>query len=328
MQKLATAVERLPPPVIRKFAAIRGIVRRRRPDIIHFHGYCGGNAPDMGLHVALAMFPDDETHTAVTTHTSIRMLRAMSSTTLADIYYRSVRKLVESGFDGVLGFSQYDRGIYSRARMFFEVGVGVSLQDFVECDHQSIFERMGIPRNNKIVLYVGRLEPNKGVHHLVRAFSEVQKKSPDTSLVVAGTLTSTFRATLEKARAGVPGVYFPGFLSGHDKVCAFRNADLFCLPSYHEMFPITVLEAWAARIPVIVGNTGGSPLMVEPGTDGLHVRFGDVSDLADKMSLLLADEQVRAQMGRAGRKKVSERYTWSTVTTRVEHAYAQLIEAQ
>lgn len=155
------------------------------------------------------------------------------------------------------------------------------------------------------VVFVGRLDPVKGVTLLLEAFAALRARHPGARLTVAG--DGGIRARLEaraKALGLAEAVRFPGYLDEGQVADLLATADMLVLPSFAEGLPVVLMEALAARIPVIATQIAGVPELVEDGVTGLIVPPGDVVALEAAISRLLSDPDLRARMGAAGRAKV------------------------
>ncbi len=104
----------------------------------------------------------------------------------------------------------------------------------------------------------------------------------------------------------------------------FARADLFVLPSLFDSFPIAILEAMAAGLPVVATRVGGVPDVVEDGRSGILVESGDDAGLARALETLSADEALRRDMGRYGRER-SLRYSWDAVVLQVKRVYEDAV---
>ena len=104
-------------------------------------------------------------------------------------------------------------------------------------------------------------------------------------------------------------VSFDGPLYGHDKEEAYRNADVFVHPTREDCFPLVILEAMSAGLPVVSTEEGGIPDEVEDGVTGLLSRKGDVAGLARCLERLLTDASTRRRMGAAGRERFDRHFT-------------------
>ena len=117
---------------------------------------------------------------------------------------------------------------------------------------------------------------------------------------------------------GVSGhVEVMGWTAGDAKVDAFQSADVYCLPSYAENLPVSILEAMAARLPVVSTPVAGTPEEVLEGETGFLVQPGDRDALSDRLIRLLSDGALRTTMGQAGRKHAEENFDNEVVCKRL-----------
>lgn len=176
-------------------------------------------------------------------------------------------------------------------------------------------------------LYAGRLAENKGLHHLLPAFARDVEARGAGTLVLMGQDWGQGEALARQAEElGVADrIEVLGFVDWDRYRAVHRRADVFCLPSEWEAFGIVLLEAWAAGTPVVATRVGGVPWVVDDGEDGLVVPYGDVAALADAAGELLDDPDRAEAMGRRGRDKTFERFTWSGVVDDLEALYREVV---
>jgi glycosyltransferase involved in cell wall biosynthesis len=171
----------------------------------------------------------------------------------------------------------------------------------------------------KRLLFVGRLAAVKGVAVLIDAFVEVLRSHPEARLTLIG--DGAERSALEalaKRRGVAERIEFAGFRSQDEVADALAEADLFVLPSFAEGVPVVLMEAMAARLPVVASRIAGVPELVEDGTSGLLVPPGDAAALATAVGTLLADPERRARMGQAGRARVLAEFDQATEAARLD----------
>jgi glycosyltransferase involved in cell wall biosynthesis len=152
----------------------------------------------------------------------------------------------------------------------------------------------------RIVLFLSRLDPIKGLDLLLDGFGKIRATHPDAALVVAGNGDHGFVARLRE-QAHLLGierdVVWVGFLEGEGKRAAFAAADVFVLPSYSENFGVAVVEAMASGLPVIVSDQVGIHREVAEAKAGLIVRC-DANEVSDAVVRLLSDGEERRQISR------------------------------
>ena len=181
-------------------------------------------------------------------------------------------------------------------------------------------------RGRIVILFLGRLNPTKGLSILARSFSRISRNFPDAVLLVAGPDEEGGRRQMEsilRCEGVSERVVFTGMLSGEDKVVALGLADLFVLPSYSEGFSIAVLEALASRLPVVITKACNFPEVGEYGA-GFVVEPNEEA-VSGAIGMLLSDPYLRASMGYRGRKLVSERYTWQASAAIIADLYRSLV---
>ena len=173
-----------------------------------------------------------------------------------------------------------------------------------------------IPEDAPRVLYAGRLRTRKAVAVLVEAFARLQDRHPTARLIVAG--DGEQRPALE-AQATALGldaksIRFLGAIPRPDMVRWYRRADIFCLPSIYEGFPLAILEAMAVGLPVVTTTASGMPEAVVDGESGLLVPPEDVDALSQALHHLLGDVDARRAMGQAAQHRAAECFAISKIS--------------
>jgi glycosyltransferase involved in cell wall biosynthesis len=163
----------------------------------------------------------------------------------------------------------------------------------------------------RIVGAAGRLSPEKGFEHLVDAAARVIAKEPTTGFVLFGDGVLRERLQRQIDRLGIAdGFLLAGFRRDLDRF--LPGLDVFTLPSYTEGLPNVVLEALAARVPVVATAVGGTPEALEDGEDGFLVPPGEPGPLADRILALLSDSERRAVIGLTGQRHVQEKFSFAS----------------
>jgi glycosyltransferase involved in cell wall biosynthesis len=175
-----------------------------------------------------------------------------------------------------------------------------------------------------MVLYLNRLESRKGYEHLLEAIPVVLEHCPQTKFVLGGH-GDVVSARQIAAELGVErAVEFPGWVEGDQKWCLLAQADILCLPSFSEGVPITLLEAMGAGVAVVTTPVGGIPDVVQDGVNGLLVRPGDVTSIAESLIRLLTDADLRSQLSNAGRQTVEKVHSLPIIDENLRRLYAGL----
>lgn len=174
------------------------------------------------------------------------------------------------------------------------------------------------PTNERLVLYAGRLSPQKGVEHLLATVERVLSIHPQTRWVVVGRMTPTAAQRLQPfLEPASTHVLFEGAQPRAELACYYRAADCVVVPSIYEPFGMVAIEAMAAGTPVIVSDIDGLREIVVDGESGLCVPFDDrpISARPDGEALacaqirLLGDEQLRKRLGNAGQQRVQSHFS-------------------
>jgi phosphatidylinositol alpha-mannosyltransferase len=176
------------------------------------------------------------------------------------------------------------------------------------------------------IVFVGRLDPRKGIEHLIAAVPEVVTRTRGRArFLIVG--DSSRRRMLE---ATVPPdmrehVTFVGAVPATDLPRWYATADIFVAPATgNESFGIVLLEAMAAGRPVVCSDIPGYRSVVVPGQNGLVHEPGDVDGLADVLCTLVVDDERRAMLSANGRKRALE-FAWPRVTDAIESLYQKLL---
>jgi D-inositol-3-phosphate glycosyltransferase len=184
--------------------------------------------------------------------------------------------------------------------------------------------------DHPVLLFVGRIQPLKGLTVAIGALAELSDRHPDAVLVAVGGRSGVGGAEEMAAaealidRHGLAGrVRFVPPQPHHMLSTYYRAADVCVVPSRSESFGLVALEATACGTPVVAAAVGGLRTVVDDGVTGLLVDSRDPADYAEALESLL-DDSVRAEaMARAGAEH-ARGYTWSTTAARLRRLYADL----
>jgi glycosyltransferase involved in cell wall biosynthesis len=174
-------------------------------------------------------------------------------------------------------------------------------------DRSAVRLSLGLDPDRRYAITVARFHPVKDHTTLLRGFQQVAVARPDVDLLLAG--EGPLRGELERLTHSLNLEGRVRFLGVRSDVPALLEAvDLFALTSVSEAASLTILEAMASRLPVVVTAVGGNPEIVRQGVEGLLVPRGDAQAVAGAIMRLLDDPRAAARMGEAGRARVEERY--------------------
>ncbi|MEC0267545.1 glycosyltransferase family 4 protein [Paenibacillus anseongense] len=189
---------------------------------------------------------------------------------------------------------------------------------------------LGIPPGFHVVLFVGRLLPKKGCHHLINAMKLVIRKYPKTALVIIGSkwygdrTISTYVTKLRKRAMAVSSyIYFTNFIPVDRLPSYYTMSDVLVVPSqWQEPLARVQYEAMAAGIPIISSNRGGNPELVLNEKNGYIIdRYTDPRAYAQAIITLLSNQEKRIRIGRENRKLITDRYNFEKYAQRLSNLY-------
>jgi glycosyltransferase involved in cell wall biosynthesis len=212
---------------------------------------------------------------------------------------------------------EWYRKTYGKAPIYINYGATVSSRG---ADH-TVLHKLGV-EENRYVLSVGRLVPEKGVHHLISAFNDLETRTK-YSLVIVGRnpYESTYESSLR--RLAKDNVKFLGQVYGSDMENLFKGAYLYVNASELEGTSLALLSAMGFGNCVLVSDI---PENLETmGDAGVSFRNGDVSDLREKMLHILSDPRIVSNCRRKAVERVARAYSWDSAADRMEQLYLSLI---
>ncbi len=183
----------------------------------------------------------------------------------------------------------------------------------------------------KLILFCGYKNYEKGALSILKSIPYILKKIKKVYFAFIGPSTVAFNRELSKIKKleKVKIINFsPENLTGYfdkKKLAAFKEADIYLMPSRSDAFGISFLEAWSMGKPVIGARIGATPEVIRENIDGLLVEFDNPKDIAQKVIFLLKNNKLRKLYGSAGQLKVSQKYTWDIVAKETHYTYQNLL---
>lgn len=208
------------------------------------------------------------------------------------------------------------------------VSLGVNCNDFTNLPEYGIF-RSKYPalKNKKVILFLSRINFKKGLDILIKAFARLKGERNDLCLVIAGPDNEGYGAKVKKwlNKEGVlNSTVFVGMLLGEDKLAAFRDSDIFVLPSYSENFGIAAVEAMACGVPTVISNKVGIYREVQENNAGVVVECNETS-LYLGIRSVLDNDKLREELSLSGKKMAQEHYNIDKVADRMIEIYKEMI---
>jgi len=200
---------------------------------------------------------------------------------------------------------------------------GVEVSTFnLNINREEVKRRYGIKPNERIVLFIGRLVPQKGVDMLIKAVPLIIQRHRDARILIAGDGWSrTYLEELVKSMNLGDHVRFLGFISDWELADLMVAADVLVVPSVYEPFGIVALEGMAAGTPVVATNIGGLSEIIEHDRTGVLVYPRNPESIAWGVNRVLSDHKYADWLVRNARRKVLEAYSWEEIAKRTVEVY-------
>ncbi|MGZ8432248.1 MAG: glycosyltransferase [Candidatus Deferrimicrobiaceae bacterium] len=293
---------------------LRSLIRRDRIDLVHAHMY------HANLYGRLAAFREGVPAVISVHNTYVRpkILRRVLNWWLA-----RRTPFILAGSDAIRDdIVKYD-GVPSGKIHVIPYGVDAE-QFHCALSRGEAREKLGLPKERFIVGTVGRLEEQKGQINLIDAAGRLSREGREVTLLIVGSGREEDRLREQAIREGIgDAVLFLG--TRRDLSELFRAMDVFAFPSLWEGFPIALLSAMAAGLPVIVTPVGGVPEVVKDGINGLIVPAGDPTALAAAIWRVHEDPVGASVLGGAAEATVRNRYSHRTTARRIMEIYEQVL---
>jgi len=213
---------------------------------------------------------------------------------------------------------------------------GVNTDRFYPIPMDEAKEVVGIPMEDRMVLFVGRIEPLKGIDTLIEAMAMLKikcKKCPHYLVIIGGENDSPaeqLSSEMERLKKlsqelGIDDVIIFSGKRGQDSLPYYYSAaELVVMPSHYESFGMVALEAMACGTPVIASEVGGLRYLIKEGETGYFVPMKNPEILAERMRILLLDEELRCKMG-MNAAEYARNYDWSIIAREVIAVYEKVI---
>ena len=200
---------------------------------------------------------------------------------------------------------------------------GIDPDQFRRTTDRDALDRLGV--RAPYVLFVGRITDQKGIFHLLEAALALPA-GVQVVLCASAPDTPEIEERLRRAVTGQPNVKWINEMVPVPVVTQlYSHAAVFCCPSVYEPFGLINLEAMACEAPVVASGVGGILEVVEDGKTGLLVPPAQPAALAEALTRVLGNPDLARDMGKAGRRRVEEKFAWASVAERTEQVYADAI---
>lgn len=305
-----------------------------RYDVVHAHYWLSGWAAELAKRYW-------DTPFVQMFHTTAHMKNAVAAKIdqETDLRVRSEKRLLTLA-NGLIAANPDER-----ADLIWSMGVptekvcvippGVDLELFQPIDRSLARAELGIAPQERVVLFVGRIDPIKGIDTLIGAAEQMlasaSLETPPTFLIVGGDLDAAGQpeGPLAQIAADITAkgidqhFRLAGSQSQDSLPLYYSAADVVAVPSRYESFGLVAVEALSCGVPVVASRAGGLRFTIDEGETGFLVKPQSALALADALTRVLADDALRARMAAQARPSVL-RYSWPNVASQVMHVYRRL----
>ena len=179
----------------------------------------------------------------------------------------------------------------------------------------------------KVILYLGLFIKRKNPSFLIKVFSQIKKKQPNTKLIMIGKGPEEKKLkALAKSLNLNRDVIFPGPKYEKEKVKYYQTADVFAFASHNEGFVLSVLEAMAAGLPLVLPDSVSFPESVAPGINGYLAQPNSLKDWVNKLSQIISNGKLQHKMSHEARKRAVKEFSWNTCAEKNLRAYRTLVK--
>ncbi len=241
------------------------------------------------------------------------------------------RKILKEAFALHAITQEEIKNIYSFVdnKKVFLIPNGLDLEEFETLPDREVIERTHPElKGKRVILFLGRLHPVKGLDILAKAFGNILKERDNIQLLVAGPDNNAYKGQLVDmlgAEKALNNTIFTGMLVGKEKLAALSRADIFVLPSYSDVRGISTLEAMACSLPVVITKQCQFP-EVEKVRAG-KVVDADANQLSEALIELLDNPELCKRMGERGKRLVMKKYTWDVVADKIITLYKKVLDS-
>ena len=235
--------------------------------------------------------------------------------------------------DRIIAFSAHERDAMARlygadpSRVML-APCGVDLAKFRPLDQKEVRKQLGL-NGEKVLLYVGRVEPLKGLDLLVETAAQMEAGEENVRMMVVGgggpgePETDRVRRLAEERQ--VHGLIdFVGRVNHDDLPLYYNAADVCVVPSYYESFGLVALESMACGTPVVASRVGGLPTIVHHGHTGFLKSWRCPEAFAHSVEMIISSSSLQESMGAAARQR-AELMGWSNVASMISEEYLVLV---
>jgi glycosyltransferase involved in cell wall biosynthesis len=297
-------------------------------DIVHVHSY-------RHFHTILAGFicKMKNKPCILTTHSPFHPLhtRNLISKTFVIAYDYFLKFFVDKFFSKVITITSFENNHFKHLlkKRVITIPNGIDERIFrkiKKAKYLRLMKKFGISKKDKIILFVGRVHPTKGIEFLIKTIKEVKQNSWKAFIVGPIQDKEYFEYLSKKIREYKLSdkIFFTGFVTEEEKLILYDISKIFFLPSIYEPFGIVILEAFARGKPVIAVDSDGPRFLINHGENGFLVKYGDIKNVAKYIRLLLNDKKLYKKISQNNIKKAKQ-FTWNKIVEKIIKVYEEVL---
>ncbi len=188
-------------------------------------------------------------------------------------------------------------------------------------------KRLGIKKDDKIVLFFGRLNPVKSPDHLVLAGREILKKRKDIYFIFRGPDEGMKNKIKDMIKNEPNMILMEPTRNKREIAKMYQAANVYVLPSYREGLPLTLFEAMASGLPIIATPVNGVPYEMKDPDNGFFITYGDIKDLRNKIIEIINNPQKAKKISKNNIKRAKD-YDWDNITEKTFKIYEEVIRSK
>ena len=193
-------------------------------------------------------------------------------------------------------------------------------------DQSAVKGRYGVHPDEKLVLCVGRLVPQKGIEYLIRAVPQIARRYPNSKFIIVG--EGWLRGHLEyiaRSTGHQWKITFTGWIQDQELIALLNSADALVVPSIYEPFGIVALEGMAAGVPVVASDVGGLAEIVEHEHTGILAYSRSPESIAWAVGRVLSDPDHSKEMVQNAQEMVQKTYSWEAIAMKTAKIYKEVV---
>ena len=301
---------------------LKKLLAELKPTIVHGHGSKGGFLARAAAH-SLGI--------EKTVYTPHCFAFAPGHGGMRERFYRWMERLAGRWTARLIAVSTYEAELAEHARIvprdrIICIPNGLRDEELEPVEPSpTLAAELGLPKDTRVIGFVGRLCRQKGIESLIMAFADVAGRMPGCSLLLVGDGPEESSLRQLARACGIPDrIVFAGRREDTRQLLALM--DVFVLSSRWESAPYAVLEAMASGTPIVATQVGGVPEMLDEGRCGRLVASGDPRQLAEAILLTLTHREESVAMAQAARERVRTRYLLSASVAQTAKLYRELAD--